>query len=204
MPLIKGNDDIQRNTETYEQLKQNYISLGYLEYSCVRKGLKHDLLSAAAGLPAFVIVPVYAHIVGDMPTLEIKQFLICIILLFITTPLHELLHAFGWIIFSKNNSTNIFIYLPLGISDAYCHCNGPLNFFEYLAGSVFPFFFLSIVPAVVSIFIRSSTMLYFSVFSAFSCGSDIINSVIVCFHRDEIILDYPTDCGFTSYKKLNH
>ena len=56
MPIIKGNFDIERNIEVYQNRRQKYIDEGYCEYSCVRKGLVHDLLSAAAGLPAFAAI----------------------------------------------------------------------------------------------------------------------------------------------------
>ena len=202
MPIIKGNFDIERNIEVYQNRRQKYIDEGYLEYSCVRKGLVHDLLSAAAGLPAFAAIPVYIYFTGEIPAFETKYFLLCLFLLFITTPIHELLHAVGWTVSSKTDRKNIFIYLPSGLSDAYCHCGSPLRFFEYTIGSLLPLIIMSVIPSAISVLIHSTLLLYLSVFNAFGCGSDIINSVIAFIHRDEIILDYPTDCGFTSYKKV--
>ena len=67
MPIIKGNFDIERNIEVYQNRRQKYIDEGYCEYSCVRKGLVHDLLSAAAGLPAFAAITVYIYFTGEIP-----------------------------------------------------------------------------------------------------------------------------------------
>ena len=72
MPIIKGNFDIERNIEVYQNRRQKYIDEGYCEYSCVRKGLVHDLLSAAAGLPAFAAIPVYIYFTGEIPAFETK------------------------------------------------------------------------------------------------------------------------------------
>lgn len=153
MPIIKGNFDIERNIEVYQNRRQKYIDEGYCEYSCVRKGLSHDLLSATAGLPAFAAIPVYIYFTGEIPAFETKYFLLCLFLLFITTPIHELLHAVGWTVFSKTDRKNIFIYIPSGLSDAYCHCGSPLRFFEYTIGSLLPLIIMSVVPAVISVLI---------------------------------------------------
>lgn len=202
MPLIKCDADTRLNIEIYENIRQSYINEGYSEYSFIHSDSLTDFLSAVYGIPfAAIYIILYFLFNETIPEFDFITFIITVIFIYVTTPLHELLHGLGWSIFIKNRFKSIYIYIPLGISDAYCHCVEPLDSRAYIIGSIMPFVFLSIIPVVISVLIESPLLFYLGLFNAFGCGSDISNTISAYINQDKIILDYPTDCGFTAYKK---
>lgn len=202
MNIIKTNEDIEKLKEKYNNYRETYISNGYIEYYHIFNNSDSTTHSIILGLPIIILyMSIYFLITNTIPYFETKIFIITLVFLFLTTPIHEFLHGIGWCIHNKNNSNNIYLYIPLGFADAYCHCSSPLNFKSYIIGSLLPFIILSLTPFILSCAFSSSLFFYIALAESFGCGSDILNSLNACKHINEIILDYPTDCGFTSYKK---
>ncbi len=202
MPLIKNEFDTAEPMEIYKNMRQAYIEEGYEEFSNIQDGISSNISAIIFGLPfAVIFIPLYKLITKTYPNPSLGVFVLSFVLLFLSTPVHEALHGIGWSLFKKSNFKNIYMYLPFGLADAYCHCSAPMGFKRYSIGTMLPFALLSVLIFIISCFISSPVMLYFSLFNSFGCGSDIFNTIIAYKHRDEIILDYPTDCGFTSYKK---
>ena len=138
---------------------------------------------------------------GTIPFFSTKIFIITLVIIYISTPIHEFIHGIGWCITDFSRLDSIYIFLPLGLSDAYCHCSKPLDTKSYVLGTIMPFIILSLLPFIISCIFSSPLFLYISAVSAFGSGSDISNTLHAIKRKDDIILDYPTDCGFTSYKK---
>lgn len=202
MPLIKNKSDIEETVSIYESLRQSYIENGYREYIFVKNDRLTNFLSVVYGLPfAALYTVIYSLVHRTIPDFGFYIFIISVVLLYITTPIHEALHGLGWSRFLKNGYKSIYIYLPKGISDAYCHCAEPLSFRQYGFGNIMPLIFLSIIPAIAAVLTSSAVLFYFSLFNAFGCGSDIANTILAFKNKDKIILDYPIECGFTAYKK---
>ncbi len=202
MPLIKNETDIKNTIAVYETIRQTFLYDGFKEYRFIKSDGISDFLSLVYGIPfAAVYIVIYCFFNSFLPEFSFTVFILMAVLLFITTPLHEFLHGLGWSIFTKNGFKNIYIYLPLGISDACCHCTEPLNYKHYIIGNIMPIIVLSIIPAFISFLTEIPVIFYFSLFNAFGCGSDVSNTLLAYKNRDKLILDYPTDCGFTAYKK---
>lgn len=201
MYLIKNENDTQKTIEIYEAIRKSYLDSGCREYRRILGGFDSSLSSVIFGSPVMAVyAAVFYKVCGVLPSFSFGLMVLELILLYVSTPLHEFLHGLGWAPNAENGFKSIYIYLPLGISDAYCHCADPLSFKGYICGNLLPFACLSIVPFILSCFILNGLLFYFALFSAFGCGSDLSNTLYAFRHRDEIFLDYPTDCGFTSYK----
>lgn len=207
MPLIKNSDikqspALKMSVEIYSELRENYINSSYDEFTYIQSDKDSNISAVIYALPIVIVYCFIAYLLDrNIFNFGTKVFLINLVLEFVSTPIHELFHGLGWSCYCKGGFKSIYIYLPVNLSNAYCHCSEPITFCKYVFGTILPIILLSIVPFIISLIFQNTILFWFSIFSAFGCGSDIKNTVIAYKHRHEIFLDYPTDCGFTSYKK---
>lgn len=207
MFLIRSSDinksiPLKTSVEIYSNLRQKYLDNNYNEFTFIQNDRASNISAVIFALPFVVTYCLIAHqIKRNVFYFGTEIFLINLLLEFVSTPIHEAIHGFGWSRFCKNGFKSIFIYLPVNLSNAYCHCSEPLIFGAYAFGTMLPFILLSIIPFAISLIFQNAILFWYSIFSAFGCGSDIKNTIISYKHKQEIFLDYPTDCGFTSYKK---
>lgn len=202
MKLIKSNADTDILMKKYNSIKEQYIEEGYIEYKHLLNSLDSGFSSFIYGLPVFIIyISVFIFFTETIPFFSTKIFIITLIVIYISTPIHEIIHGIGWCLTDFSRFDSIYIFLPIGLSDAYCHCSEPLNTKSYVLGTIMPFIVLSFFPSILSCIFSSPLLLYIAIVNGFGSGSDLSNTLHALKRKDDIILDYPTDCGFTSYKK---
>lgn len=110
---------------------------------------------------------------------------------------HEVLHGVGWCIAGKVRWSHIHITfegdMPL------CHCDVPLKGRQYLAGALLPVILLGFIPAIIAFAIPNIFLMIFSVLSVVSAGGDLLLSLRVIRHWDDMIIDHPTEAGFVAF-----
>ena len=202
VPLIKSEKDTQRDIETYNNLRQKFIDNGYKETAYIMNGFSSNSKAVLYVFPiAIMYLMTSVYFKGAFFEGSFINFIIVILLLMISTPIHEYLHGLGWAIFCKDKFKSISINLSFGFRDDYCHCREELSSMQYIFGTILPFIVLSIVPLFISIFIPSNTLFLFAFSSLFSCSADIYNIIKALKHRQGTVLDYPTDTGFVIFEK---
>ncbi|MEA4972313.1 MAG: DUF3267 domain-containing protein [Candidatus Metalachnospira sp.] len=207
MPLIKNSDikqsaSLKISVKIYSDLREEYLNSGYEEFSYIQSDKDSNISAIIFALPIGIAYFIIASLLNrNVFYFGESVFLINLLLVFASTPIHELFHGLGWSYFCRYGFKSIYIYLPVSLSNAYCHCAEPFNFKKYAFGTMLPMILLSILPFIISLIFQNTILFWFSIFSAFGCGCDIKNTLIAYKHRDEIFLDYPSNCGFTSYKK---
>ena len=123
MPLIKNKSEIEETVSIYESLRQSYIENGYREYIFVKNDRLTDFLSVVYGLPfAALYTVIYSLVHRTIPDFGFYIFIISVILLYITTPVHEATRAYLQFLIDLT----IFLFLLIALQPIYCSALLPL------------------------------------------------------------------------------
>lgn len=141
----------------------------------------------------------YSNIVNQISLLNI---IIFSILTFIGFVVHELLHAFAFLLFSRSLQTikigiHPTLYMP------YCHCSQKLKIWKFIIVAVLPTIVLGLLPFVWSV--RSTNIWFFLYSYIFILGG--IADIAVClklfkYPLKYYVLDNPNDLSLTIFKSL--
>ena len=203
MVFIKTDEETKLTEAVFAEQRQKLLNEGFTEHVHTKSDYGAGITSLIFGIPFMIIyILVFKNFTEvQTPYPSLFSLIIIFVLIYISTPIHELLHAVGWCGFSRKNFENIYIFIPSGFSDAYCHYTMPLTFGKYVFGTLLPFIVLSLFFFILSLITESKEMMYFSLFTAFSCGSDIASVFTAMKYKNAVFLDYPVKCGFAAYKK---
>ncbi len=117
---------------------------------------------------------------------------------------HELLHALGWVFFTKNFWRSIRFGIKWEYLTPYCHCKEPLKRIPFLIGAVLPLLVLGLLPAAYAILKGSFLIWFFGFFFTIAAGGDIIAIwMLRKVKKGQLIQDHPTELGFIILDKSN-
>lgn len=116
--------------------------------------------------------------------------------------LHELLHALGWVFFTKHGVRSIKFGFMVKMLTPYCHCREPLKWSHYVIGALLPGVVLGLFPAIIAIFIGNFALLGLGLFFILAAMGDVmIFAKLLHEDRDSLIEDHPTEAGYFVYLK---
>ena len=128
-------------------------------------------------------------------------YILFVLLLIISIPIHEFLHGFTWHFYCKNKWKSIHFGIMRELLTPYCHCKEPLKYSSYLLGSLMPFFVLGIGITLLGTLFHNDILFVIGIFNILSAGGD---TTIVCKsipYHGGMLLDHPTECGFVAFMK---
>ena len=168
--------------------------------------LKANLLAFIYILP-FAILAILSFIL-----LYGKNFLIAhaienkinfFIIIFYGIFFHEILHGVGWALFTKKGFKSIKFGFSLKIFSPYSHCKEPLTFFQFTFGLILPGILLGILPIVLALIFKISSLLIYGTIFLFGAGGDlvILFKILRFSKMDVLIYDHPSKIGCIVIKK---
>lgn len=193
----------QERIDNYERKRREMEAAGYKEYSGVISILRANILAIATGGP-FCIAAFFVYIMRwgkDGFTIEGRSLLFFIVMFFVTVFIHEILHGIGWSLSCKNGWKSIAFGFMWSSLTPYCHCKEPLKFSSYAVGLYLPFCVLGLGIFAVSMIIPNYGILLLGMMNMLAAGGDLTIGCYLLKHRNGLILDHPTDCGFISFEK---
>ena len=116
----------------------------------------------------------------------------------VIVPLHELIHAIGFIMRGKKWKENISFGVSIKKMVASCHCSSPMSGIDYFIGVILPFAVLGVGLFVAGIIFGSKILLLVSIVSAVTSAGDLMIVYLLFKKRPSLILDHPTEIGFVA------
>lgn len=111
--------------------------------------------------------------------------------------IHELLHALGWVFFTKKKWKSIRFGVKWEYMTPYCHCKEPLRKYPFMLGAVLPLLILGILPVVWAYYSGNYSLWFFGFFFSIAAGGDIIAIwMLRKVKRHEMVQDHPSEMGF--------
>lgn len=194
-----------RRYEQFNQIREDLLGKGYREAECTISIVEANAYALLCALPFFIvgIALYFALWVGDGISLSFSfsEFVLFVLVFVASIVVHELLHGLGWGLFCKNGFKSISFGVIWKMLTPYCHCKEPLFFRAYLFGGLLPFFVLGIVPLAVALVIGNAWVLAFALISILGAGGDLTIASMLMKHRDALVVDHPSECGFYAYTK---
>lgn len=125
-----------------------------------------------------------------------------IVIIFIVTVIHELLHAIGWVIISRKGWSIIKFNINAMIPS--CACKVVLEKKQYLVGVLTPFIVLGI-GSIIFLIVYPGTLSLLTMLVVFvEAGGDLVIAFNILKEKnDTLISDHPTKAGYIAYNKIN-
>ena len=119
--------------------------------------------------------------------------------------IHEIIHGIFVSIFAENGFKSI----KYGILSAkklftpYCHCEDKLRINHYRIVIIMPTVIMGIIPSIISIIIGNIILLFWGIICIISgCGDILLILILLKEKKDCWIFDYPTEIGYSIYRKI--
>ena len=184
--LDKKRDKKQERIENFESQREKMKKAGYKESSGIISVLRANVLAFATAGP----ICIAAYILYFIRWGESGAIFV-----------HELLHGLGWSLNCKDGWKSIAFGVMWSSLTPYCHCREPLKFGSYSVGLYLPFCVLGLGLFAVSMIVPNNTVFLLAVLNMLSAGGDLTIGCYLLKHKNGLILDHPTDCGFISFEK---
>lgn len=114
----------------------------------------------------------------------------------IGVPLHEFLHAAGWVLFSRAAPRDIRLGFQWKMLTPYAHLLIPVSVYGYRMGTFLPGLVLGFIPFFFSTFIGSGWACMFGLFFIFAAGGDLLTLWIIRgLGRSDLVRDHPSRVG---------
>ena len=194
--------------EEYTQLREKLTAEGYTEHKAVISILKANVVGCAIALPLIILFSLLFVILAlekDTTIFDsiVRNEMFLFLTIIVSIPIHELLHGAGWILFCKDGRKSINFGFMWKSLTPYCHCSEALRLAHYYIGLIAPFFFLGIIPCVVSLFNGSVFLLLFGFFGIIGAGGDLAIGCTIFKYigKNALLLDHPSECGCAVFTK---
>jgi len=196
--MSKSEEEKQKIVERYESLRISMKNDGFHETICTISILKANLMAIITAMP--IVLPCYILFFIKWKEAELNVTLSTlfsfIVSLSASMIIHEVIHGLTLSLFCKYKWKSI----HLGVTP-YCHCKETLKFGGYILGVLMPLIVLGIGLFSLSLFTGNVFILILSITNIFSAGGDIAIALMLLKHKNSLIVDHPTECGFTAFSK---
>ena len=199
--MTKTNEATQKRLNMHEALRADMLSQSYEEINCTISVVKANIFAILVTLP-FIIPLFLLHISLREETVfsvDLISMSIFFAAIFISIPVHEAIHGFTFAAFCKNGLKSIQYGILWNSLTPYCHCSEPLKFKHYITGGLMPFIILGLGITSLAIILGNSFLLLLGLLNILAAGGDLLIAVYLLKYRDAVIIDHPTDLGFTAY-----
>lgn len=193
-------NDNQR-TENFNLIRQQLESQGYQGEQCTISILKANLFALITTGPIVALCCVLFFLANHSSKLEFSLLglLSFYMVMFASVFIHEFLHGLAWRFYCKNGWKSIHIGVIWKKLTPYCCCMEPLSFGKYMLGGLMPFIVLGLGMFVLALITNSIFWLAMSVFNIIAAGGDITIALLLLKHKNKLIIDHPTKCGFWAF-----
>jgi hypothetical protein len=114
----------------------------------------------------------------------------------IGVPLHEMLHAIGWVVFGKKAFSDIQLGFQWKMLTPYAHLKVPINAFGYRMGTLLPGLALGLVPFLIGLATGDGWLCMLGLFFIFAAGGDLLTIWILRkLDASDLVLDHPSRVG---------
>lgn len=195
-------NDNQR-IENFNTIKNRLEGEGY-------SAEKHTISILKANIMAFItagplallcwIVFFYFHRVGAFE-LTVERMLLFYVLLIAGIFVHEYLHGLTWQFFCEKGWKSIHMGVMWKKLTPYCCCMEPLRFQQYLPGVLMPLIVLGIGTFAIALATGSIFWLMLSIINIVGAGGDTTIVFMLMKHKNALIVDDPTECGYCAFSK---
>lgn len=195
--------DTPDNKDDTKQLREGLVQQGYCETGVTISILKANVMAILLALPFIAVGIVLFFLLwqGASFRISLPGLVILLVAFLLSIIVHELLHGLGWGLFCKQGFKSIRFGVMWKMLTPYCHCKEALSFWPYFCGGMLPFFILGLIPLIIALVIGSPLLLAFSFLSILGAGGDLTIMGMLMKHRNALIVDHPSDCGFYAYTK---
>lgn len=192
----------EKRQTVFNMLRTQYISEGYISKEYTLSIFKANLISFVITLPIIIICCAIYLNVHNLSEVYIKwKDLIFIIFLMIAFFfIHELIHGITWKYFCKDKK-NISYGIMLKQLTPYCCCSEALNFNGYILGILMPFIIIGMGGFIIALILSNDMLLILSLLNITTASGDLTIALMLLNHRNSIIIDHPTKCGFVAFNK---
>lgn len=200
---MKKEDKKQERIENYERTRKEMKEAGYKESSGIISILKANVMALATAGPFCIIAfIIYTLRWGkDGFAIDSRNLVLFLGLFFVSIFIHEMLHGAGWSLSCKKGWHSIAFGFMWSSLTPYCHCKEPLKFSSYAVGLYLPFCVLGLGIFAVSLAVPNYRLFMLGILNMLAAGGDLTIGCCLVKHKNGLILDHPTDCGFVSFEK---
>ena len=194
---------VEERVTIFESLIEKYESEGYVKTERILSMLKANLMSFVISLPIFVVCCIiYFQVTGELVMLFNATDLLYLLLILIGICfVHEFCHGITWGFFCKDKNSISYGFMLKALAP-YCTCAEPLPFKPYMLGALMPFIAISIIPFIFSLILSSQILFLISMLNVFGCSGDLTMALMLLEHKESLIIDHPTKCGFIVFDKV--
>ena len=115
--------------------------------------------------------------------------------------IHELIHGFFAMKFSKQGMKSIKFGIYWKFFTPYCHCKEPLTVSDYRIVLLSPLIILGIIPTIIGLIIGHNGIYGFGLLFILAAGGDlIIFWKLRNENKNKLVLDSPDKCGCIIYE----
>ena len=195
------NDD--QRTENFNRIKEQLENDDYCAKQCTISILKANVMAFVTAGPVAIICCIIFFLNKHNGEFDFSmlEFILFYVIMFASIFVHEFLHGLTWRIFCKNGWKSIHLGVMWKKLTPFCCCMEPLSFKQYILGGLMPFIVLGLGMFVVAFLTDSMFWLVLSVFNIISAGGDTTIALMLLKHKNELIIDHPTECGFWAFSK---
>lgn len=191
-----------------EEFDQNVASLrqaGYHKEKVSIGIIKANVMAVVYGV--ILCVPLgYLYIrlwESGQVTISLGSLILFLSAMILSLAVHEGLHGITWGFFCEGKWKSVSYGFLVEKLTPYTHCKVPMRIFGYMLGGLMPLLVLGFGSYVVSLASGNLFVFLFSMFSILGAGGDITIFIkgIRYWHRENLLLDLPEECGFMVFKK---
>ena len=191
-----------KKQEKFQEMRGRMLEQGYKEKNVTFSSGKIMATGLIAALPIVIILGmIYRFFLIDRAHLTdvggLNFYIVLIIIIAVTTVIHELLHGIGWALAGGKGWSvikfNIHALMPS------CACVTVLKKGQYLTGTLLPIvvlgtgsiLFIFVYPGTISILVMAANFV--------GAGADIIIAAHVIMEEADFIIDHPRQAGYIAF-----
>jgi hypothetical protein len=196
--MSKSETKKRDRIENYELLRTEMANRGYKEKICTISVLKANILAIIITVPIIAVCLAIYNNKWDGGTFSLSPFriLLFLIILIACFVIHEVLHGLTWGLFCKQKWRSIHLGVMWNQLTPYCHCKEMLNWGSYILGGTMPLIVLGIGLFISAFLLGNMMLLVISLINILTAGGDITIVFMLLKHKNALVFDHPTECGF--------
>lgn len=187
----------------FNEMKQELENEGYESKKCTISVLKANLMAfVTAGPIAIICWLLYFSISSQRSgSFSLGNTTLFLVVVFASMFIHEVLHGVTWALFCKKGWKSIHIGVIWKKLTPFCCCMEPLGFGAYILGGLMPLMILGLGMFGIALITQNMFLLSVSMVNILSAGGDTTIVLMLLKHKEALIMDHPTECGFWAFDK---
>lgn len=193
--------------EIFDKKVEELTAEGWEQKRVTVSIVKANVIACLIMLPFVIILAVVFYLVNK--DFEFNySFLtaaICLVIMFVETVVHELIHGATWFITAKCHKSDIEFGVIWKMLTPYCYCRKPMTKMSYIVGSVMPTVFLGFIQGIIGIVTGNLWIILLAAVLFVGGGGDfMITGMLLKYkqtRKNMICMDHPTELGLVVFEK---